>query len=960
MAGLLLCTVSCLWAEQAPNALSIRLESTSLLARTPQGERQMVLACLESAGVQDAVIRLVRPDLPQPLEVRFSNVASGRQVLPMLLPPATGELLLQGSFVAAGGVQAEVAAVPMRPPRRWTLYLVQHTHTDIGYTRPQTEILPEHLRYIDHALDLCDLTDSYPEEARFRWTCETSWAVREYLRRRPAGQIGRLRKRVAEGRIELTAMLLNMSEIADEGVLAASLQPLSEMRAVFGDTLRTAMQNDVNGAAWCLPDYFSTAGIRYLTMGINKTRSLLPFDTPTAFWWESPSGKRTLAFRPDHYMTGNRWKIHTGRVDEGELAQYLSRLEQAGYPFDRLAVQYSGYFTDNSPPAQTECQAVRDWNQAYAWPRLRLATAREFLEYVEKEQGANLPVHRQAWPDWWTDGFGSAARETAAVRETQAGLQVSKGLLAMAVMAGLPLPPGTLERVAAIQEALLFYDEHTFGAAESISDPLAENSMVQWGEKSSYAWEAVKTASLLREEALGLLQQLLPRSEAPTLAVFNTLGWIRSGVALAFIDHEFVPGDRACLLREIGSGREYAGQRLRSRSEGSYWAFFLQDVPPLGFRAYRVVAGDPGKKEDDGGGDAVLENRFYRLEVSPLTGAIRSALDKTSGRQLVDESAPWQLGQFIYERAVDRRDFETAQFPKDHPFRRSTLSDVKLGKVQAGPLWQSVVIQAEADGCVKPNGVHLEIRLFNDSRRIELHYTIRKMGVRDPEGVYVAFPVRASSSIIQYEAQGGAVIPGPQQLPGSSSDWQTIQTFAAVKDGEGQFILSSPQVPLVQLGDLNLGKWMPITRIEKPHIYSWVMNNYWFTNFLSSQEGEFRWSYSLTSSTDQEPSLTTRFGWESTIPLATRVLPPGAPAKLGRALPVWELGPAHLLLVEARPARQGGVILHLREVAGKTATLALGAPLTELNVLESPIGRTSSSLVFAPYEVKFVKVNPQP
>ena len=61
------------------------------------------------------------------------------------------------------------------------VYLVQHTHTDIGYTRPQTEILPEHLRYIDYALDYCDLTDGYPDDARFRWTCETSWAVREYL-----------------------------------------------------------------------------------------------------------------------------------------------------------------------------------------------------------------------------------------------------------------------------------------------------------------------------------------------------------------------------------------------------------------------------------------------------------------------------------------------------------------------------------------------------------------------------------------------------------------------------------------------------------------------------------------------------------------------------------------------------------------------------------------------------------
>ena len=34
------------------------------------------------------------------------------------------------------------------PPKKWEIYFVQHAHTDIGYTRPQSEILAEHMRYI--------------------------------------------------------------------------------------------------------------------------------------------------------------------------------------------------------------------------------------------------------------------------------------------------------------------------------------------------------------------------------------------------------------------------------------------------------------------------------------------------------------------------------------------------------------------------------------------------------------------------------------------------------------------------------------------------------------------------------------------------------------------------------------------------------------------------------------------
>ena len=106
-----------------------------------------------------------------------------------------------------------------------------------------------------------------------------------------------------------------MAEIADEGSLAAFLQPVRTFREEFNIPVQTAMQNDVNGAAWCLPDYFTGMGIKYLTMGINKTRSLLPFDKPTVFWWESPSGKRILANRPDHYNTANFWGIEKGDVE---------------------------------------------------------------------------------------------------------------------------------------------------------------------------------------------------------------------------------------------------------------------------------------------------------------------------------------------------------------------------------------------------------------------------------------------------------------------------------------------------------------------------------------------------------------------------------------------------------------------------------------------------------------------
>jgi hypothetical protein len=585
-------------------------------------------------------------------EVRHT-LAFGLNRIPLVFQPAEKPIPIDLHIEVKGRGRIRESFV-LEPVRRWTLYLVQHTHTDIGYTRPQTEILPEHLRFIDYALDYCDLTDSFPDDAQFRWTCESSWAVREYLKSRPASQIDRLRQRVGEGRVEVTAMMFNLSEIPDEASLLAYLEPLKRFREA-GLPVRTAMQNDVNGIAWCLADYFQQAGIEYLIMGQHSHRALTSFKKPTAFWWESPSQSRVLGFRADIYATGNFWGLHTDNFEslEAALFPYLDDLAGKGYPFDRISVQFGGYYTDNAPPSLAACDLVRQWNEKYAWPRLRCATAQEFMDYVEENHADELPVYRAAWPDWWTDGFGSAARETAAARQTHVDLIAVQALCAMAAAHGYELPEDYSDRMQEAYDALLFYDEHTFGAAESIRDPFCENTMVQWGEKGAYAWEAVKRARLMREAALGVLQPHLPRSDAPLIAIFNTLNWKRSGLHRLYIDHQILPPDRRFSIKD-GEGKTVDAQLLSSRSDGSYWALWVNDVPAMGFKVLRIEKSDAPRPPLEKVSGTVLENDFYRIEIDPRSGTLRLLVDKEQQIDLVDPGKDWGMLAFIYERLTDR------------------------------------------------------------------------------------------------------------------------------------------------------------------------------------------------------------------------------------------------------------------------------------------------------------------
>jgi hypothetical protein len=303
---------------------------------------------------------------------------------------------------------------------------------------------------------------------------------------------------------------------------------------------------------------------------------------------------------------------------------------------------------------------------------------------------------------------------------------------------------------------------------------------------------------------------------------------------------------------------------------------------------------------------------------------------------------------------------------KPEVFKRTSLRNVKVSPGAQGPIWRSVSVSGDLDGCATNQGFQAEIRLYEAEKRLELHFALRKLPVPSPESVYVALPFQADAKLL-YEAQGGLVTPGENQLPGSASDWQTIQSFLAIRSGDAQIVLGSEEVPLVQLGDFNLGKWQPITRVERPHVYSWVMNNYWFTNFRHAQEGEFRWHYFLTSTRDTSRTFATRFGWGSRVPLVTRVLPAGRPAARSepRVLSTLALTAPNVVIVEARPMRRGdGVFLHLREVEGQEVTLHAedvlsASPLQSANalsVLEDVAQEGIDSLTLRPYEVRFVEL----
>jgi len=901
-------------------------------------------------------------------EIHF-RLQPGFNRIPVLFLPASRDSAHYMATVILSGEKPVQRDFAVHPVRHWNIYLVEHAHTDIGYTRPQTEILPEHMRYIDYALDYCDQTDSLPEEARFRWTCETSWALSEYLSSRPAAQIDRLKKRVAEGRIELTGLFLNSSDLSDEATIASYLQPVKQFRDA-GIPITAAMQDDINGVPWCLVDYLDGCGIHYLSMGQNDTRALRPFDRPTTFWWQSPSGNKILVNRPEHYMFGNALGILTNANTFGQaLFQHLSDIMKKGYPYDHYSIQFSGYLTDNSPPSTTVCKLVEEWNKKYIWPRLQLATISEFGKYMAKEHAQEIPVYRGAWPDWWIDGFGSACMETAYTRKAHTDFIANQGLMAMAVMMHSNIPDHLSALSKEIATDLAFYDEHTFGAAESITDPRIENSVVQWNEKAAFTWDAVKKNGILKEEIMGILQDKLPLLYVPTITVFNTLSWPRSEVVKVYIDHQLLPAGISFTISDR-NGMAVPMQQLESREEGTYWALYARNVPAMGYTTYRIIVGKENRTDNKIKFTGTLENEYYRLRINSVKGTIESLYDKKLGKELVDAKSAYQPGQFIYERlGKNRHQLEVLKLDEA---TRTVLQDVHVSPdIVDGPVWQSITLHGSMPECAEKDGITCEIRLYKTEKKIGLCYSMKKLSLTDPEGGYVAFPFQLDNGHLVFEVQGGTVRPGKDQLEGSASDWNGIQNFVALKNDNSQVVLVSPEIPVVQLGALNLGKFSRIANPETNSIFSWVFNNYWTTNFRAYQEGELKWTYELTSSEDTSNVFSTTFGWNERIPMPARVFSAKGKDTLSYRKSFIDL-PRSLLLVDAKPSfDKTGIILQIREIAGGHSSITRDDVLSsrsglqnstgaksafEVNVLEDKISEVTNRIEFRPFETKFIKL----
>lgn len=752
------------------------------------------------------------------------------------------------------------------------LLISHHSHTDIGYTHEQPVLWELQARYIDAALAEIDKTADWPPEAQFKWTCEVSAPVLYWLRRAPSRQVERFVAAVRAGRMEVMALFCNLTPLMDLEELYRSLLPVARLRRELGIPIRAAMTSDVNGLPWSIVDVLLDSGITGLTMAINEHMGGAPLRRPNLFHWVGPSGRRLLAYNGFQYGFLQQFGVgEKDGKDMRELEEVASRLTkwlreiEAYCPLPVIYTQNTRLdHWDNNGPQEKLAPFVRAWNEAGLRPRLRVVTPSEALDRLRQLPDELCLQVRGDWTDYWTFGAGSSIEPMRINRRSRTFLLQAD---ALAVLSGRDPQDRPLADEAWWN--LFLFDEHTWGAWCSISDPDSEFTRAQWGFKEDLANRAASLSGFLRRQAIaGLASKVDYRGSTPAVLVYNPLPRpVRRRVTIpADWNNPQLPATLAHQHRWDSYWRMRGKFTVTEPVELPALGWKVVPIPPAnpqpqageGPEAVEAAgvaqASPPGLQWDEA--SQTLRTPWYELCLHPDRQGIVSWRELATGRELVDQTAPYAFGQAILERctSLDGRQafWHSGRWYADWPAVR--IPATPGGPWQGSPEPGALRLQQQVNIPELPP-LTFSLRFFADNPAVELEINGRLPDHTRPEGLYLVFPLNRGQSNQTWRAwfttAGQVVELDREQIPGACRDYVTVDTWAYIEpcpDASPRVGLQivCPDNPLLMLGAFNFGKRLERIPENAPAwVLAWVANNYWQTNFRAAQPGPFRQRYWL-------------------------------------------------------------------------------------------------------------------
>jgi len=645
------------------------------------------------------------------------------------------------------------------------------------------------------------------------------------------------------------------------------------MKELTGRNIETLVQVDIPGMTWGIIPVAAELGIKYcLAMNNGSDRVGLSTDFSfKPFWWQSPDGKsKILFFQPGSYNPGaiykgyQFWPLMAGHTDSATLLKIvntdnprsffidkylddkLPMLEKSDYyPYDIFLMSWA--MADNTPIDADLPDAVKSWNEDYAYPHLVIASATQMMQAFDQKYGDKLPVLSGDFTEYWTDGLGTAAKQTAMNRASKERLIQAETLWSMLN----PETPAPRTEISEAWRNIIMGTEHTWCYMDPKKQPITNDILkVKFGffQKGEDISKSVLEGSLENVTADG----------SSEIGVFNTLSWSRGGLVY------LTPGQSGKFNSVVDLQGECVPAQKLSTGE---LVFMASQVPALGSKKYILKE----QKVENVNGIAsgnVLDNGIVKIVIDQQTGDIESFV--IGNYEFTGNNSTTLINSYRYLHG------------EDSPEKATATKNVKLSVKENGPLLATLLVTSEAEGC---RSLTREITLISGQSHLEIVNVVDKLSVTEKEGIHFGFGFNISSPVTKFDIPWGIVELEKDQLAAANRNWIAFQRWLDISNEERGITFCSLDAPLFENGTMsanvlggatNSPRW--IRKLEpSPTIYSWALNNHWHTNFPLSQEGIVSFRYRiLPHNTKYDAVTANRFGLEQAQPLIATTLKKGA------------------------------------------------------------------------------------
>lgn len=761
------------------------------------------------------------------------------------------------------------------------VYIVHHSHTDVGYTDLQEQVIYNQIYNIKNAVKI--IQKGYREDTiqkDFRWNCETFYCVEQFLEAAGEEEKQNFYQLVKKGNIGISATYLNFNDLVDCQALKRRTQKMQEIFREQGISIKTAMNADINGISMGQRDVFLDTGIEFLFTNIHTHHGMYPlYQNQKPYFWEAENGKRLLVWSGEHYNLGNALGLvfsknvnfmtenYFGKENPREpmenlyknIRESIEEYENSGYPYDFYITSVSGVFSDNAPPNPAILETVHEFNQTYGEEvKMQMVSLQELYGEI-KDKVQKAPVYQGDLTDWWANGVGSTPY---AVKHYKEAVRLSHICDRLEEKTGIHNEK--LSKLA--DDNLLLYAEHTWGHSSTITNPYDTMVVNLDIRKTSYASKAHEAGAMRKNQQCHRLGDIL--------RYYNTRGRVKA-VSIRqekgtypvefYIETMKLSGIK---VMDCKTGKEVPAQ-LSGHPRGVLVSF-LAEFEPMEEKlfSYEEQPGEPVKMNTRTaymGAERVhdivndydaetyklpygLENEWFSLSYKIGEG-ITSFYHKKSGSELLKQG----LSTFftpIYERTEIRRDVYEERRLIGRNIRglhaeqyQGDLKDIHI--LDQGPVFTSVELEFELEGTSHSSIV---IKMYRNLPKIEFKYKIAKDLSEDIESIFLPLSLDMADSQLYIEKGGVRMRPGVDQLPGSCMEYYMADCGMVYRNGKESILINTLDTPLIYMGQM---EHHPIVLCDnKPDnnqrpVYSWVMNNTWETNFKMDLSGFCEFCYAL-------------------------------------------------------------------------------------------------------------------